>query len=62
MADIGLLHRADCEASGVGTQHAAVFKGKATVYLCEHHTRHHAPALLDQGWEVFVLEKEAVPA
>jgi len=60
MAD--LTHRADCEASGVTPQHAAAIKGHLEpVYLCEHHTRRHTPALQADGWTIVVLNAK-VPA
>ena len=63
MADIGLLHRADCHASGVAERYAAAVKGTATIYLCAHHAHRHLDALVDQGWRLVPLEvAEKVPA
>ena len=63
MADIGLLHRADCHASGTAEQHSAAVKGAATIYLCAHHSRTHSERLTSEGWLVVSLDHmEAVPA
>lgn len=59
----GLLHRADCHASGIAEQFAAAVKGEATVYLCAHHTNRNADWFAVNGWAVYVLNvKEPVPA
>ena len=59
-----LLHRADCEASGVGEQYSIAIKDRTdyALYLCEHHTRSHSAALTAAGWLVVALSeyREAV--
>jgi len=63
MADIGLVRRADCHASGTAEQYAAAVKGSLTIYLCAHHTNAHSTALAANGWRVVLLNvKEPVPA
>lgn len=63
MADRGLLHRADCHASGTAEQYAAAVKGSATIYLCAHHTNTHTAWFAGNGWQVVLLNvKEPVPA
>ena len=62
MARHQLTHRADCEASGVTPQFAAAYKGDLEpIFLCEHHTGRHTPALLANGWTIVVLNAK-VPA
>ena len=60
MAKHPLLHRADCEASGVAPQYSAILKdGCEPVFLCEHHTRRHTAALATKGWVIVVLNEKA---
>jgi hypothetical protein len=62
MAKHPLVHRADCEASGVTPQFAAAVKGDLEpIYLCEHHTGQHTAALVANGWTVVILNAK-VPA
>ena len=64
MAKHSLLHRADCEASGVGPQYAAALKdGLEPVFLCKHHTKQHTAWLEANEWTVVILnEREPVTA
>lgn len=62
MAKHPLLHRADCEASGVAPQFAAALKdGHEPIFLCEHHTKQHTPWLDTHHWTIVILNEREPP-